>query len=265
MGEVLREKPSFMLICDLSLMDPRPYHTTLRHFRNSLIRHGRHATLLEEVNRQLNEQLLKLKNPELAVVDATVVASAVRPSRQTTVMAVDRTENDAFGDEEAQVQMHERLSVDGDARWLKKGSKCHYGYKGFMRCDGEGFVERVMVRPANESEAPHFGAMVEGCTSERVLADKAYSSTANRALLRRAGIMHRAARNRPLTAWQKLFNRLVSRDRYVIEQVFGTLKRRFGCFRARCMGLAKVEGELTFKAAAVNVLKAANMVRLVAA
>ena len=160
MEAVLREQPSFMLICDLSLMDPRPYHTTLRHFRNSLIRHGRHATLLEEVNRQLNEQLLKLKNPELAVVDATVVASAVRPSRQTTVMAVDRTENDAFGDEEAQVQVHERLSVDGDARWLKKGSRSHFGYNGYMRSHGDGFVETVKARPANECQAPHVGASV---------------------------------------------------------------------------------------------------------
>ena len=62
-----------------------------------------------------------------------------------------------------------------------------------------------------------------------------------------------------------LFNRLVSSDRYDIEQTFGTLKRRFDCFRARYLRQRKAEGEPTFKAAAMNVLKAADLVRLLAA
>ncbi|MBC6412828.1 MAG: transposase, partial [Hyphomonadaceae bacterium] len=37
--------------------------------------------------------------------------------------------------------------------------------------------------------------------------------------------MYRARRNHPLSARQKRFNRLVARQRWVIEQSFGTLKR----------------------------------------
>lgn len=77
--------------------------------------------------------------------------------------------------------------------------------------------------------------------------------------------MFRAARGRPLTFWQKQFNRLVSASRFVIEQVFGTLKRLFGAARARYLTREKVEAELTFKAVAMNLLKAANRVSLAAA
>jgi hypothetical protein len=56
---------------------------------------------------------------------------------------------------------------------LQKGARCYFGCKGFIRTDGDGFVERV-------------------------LADKGLSSATNRAHLREAGlksgIMFRAAR-----------------------------------------------------------------------
>ena len=96
----------------------------------------------------------------------------------------------------------ERLSTDPDARWLKKGSRCFFGYKGFIRTDGDEYVERVLARPANEGEAPHFPALVAGCTARRVLADKGLASAANRAHLAAAGlksgIMYRASRGHPL-------------------------------------------------------------------
>ncbi|MBC6413136.1 MAG: transposase [Hyphomonadaceae bacterium] len=145
----------------------------------------------------------------------------------------------------------------------------HFGYKGFWRSDGEGYVERVLVRPANEGEAPHLPHLLKGCTAVRVLADKAYSSKTNRAVLGqqgfKSGIMYRARRNHPLSARQKRFNRLVAKQRWVIEQSFGTLKRLFHGGRARYMTREKVEAEQTFKAVAMNLLKAANRINLVAA
>ena len=57
------------------------------------------------------------------------------------------------------------------------------------------------------------------------------------------GIMFKAYRNRPLTHWQKKFNRAVSKKRYRVEQTFATLKRRFSFTRARYFGLPKVKTE----------------------
>jgi len=69
-----------------------------------------------------------------------------------------------------------------------------------------------------------------------------------------AGIMFRVARNRPLGLWQKLFNRLVSKLRGIVEQCFGTFKRLLDGVRARCMTLEKIEMGVINKAMAMNVL-----------
>ena len=57
--------------------------------------------------------------------------------------------------------------------------------------------------------------------------------------------MHKAVRNRPLTPRQKLTNQLISKQRYIIEQCFGT---------------AKEKAQLTLKYICINLLKAANKI-----
>ena len=95
--------------------------------------------------------------------------------------------------------------------------------------------------------------------------DKGYASRENREALKnkgiKDGIMHKAYKNKPLTRWQRLFNKIVSKTRYIIEQCFGTIKRRFKFERASYIGLKKVSGQLTFKAMCYNLLKALNMVK----
>ena len=56
-----------------------------------------------------------------------------------------------------------------------------------------------------------------------------------------------------------MHNRLISKYRYIVEQCFGTLKRRFDMHRARYAGLTKVQGQLTLKSCCFNLLKAVNM------
>ncbi|MBC6402034.1 MAG: transposase [Hyphomonadaceae bacterium] len=74
--------------------------------------------------------------------------------------------------------------------------------------------------------------------------------------------MYRAGRNHPPSAWQRKFNRLVAKRRWIIGR---TLKGLFHGGRARYITGEKVEAELTFKAEAMNLLKAANRIDLVAA
>jgi IS5 family transposase len=60
-----------------------------------------------------------------------------------------------------------------------------------------------------------------------ILADKGYASEKNRNLLAdkklKDGIVHKAARNRPLTTAQRIINRLISSVRYKVEQSIGTV------------------------------------------
>ena len=74
------------------------------------------------------------------------------------------------------------------------------------------------------------------------------------------GIMHKAQKNKPLTPRQKLINKLISKQRYIVEQCFGTLKRKFKFKRASYTTKRKVQAQFTFKAICSNLLKAANKV-----
>ena len=73
--------------------------------------------------------------------------------------------------------------------------------------------------------------MIKRTKAQRGLADKAYASTANPAALRgkhRGDILHKAVRNRPLCPSQKRFSKRIPKQRFGVEQCFGTLQRLFG-------------------------------------
>ena len=95
-----------------------------------------------------------------------------------------------------------------------------------------------------------------------VYADKGYDSKENRQHLKEHqlldGIMRKAHRNRPLTEVQTKRNRYLSKTRYVVEQSFGTLHRKFRYARAAYFGLIKVSAQSHLKAMCLNLLKAAN-------
>ena len=254
----LKVRLDFMVFCGLDLHAPVPDETTHCRFRNALVRGGVYDELLAEVCRQIEGHGLKLKEAEAAIIDATLVESAARP-RSHIEAPQDRAEGDAQDDP----NMH--FSADPDARWVKKGSKSTLGYKAFARTDEDGFIDRVHTTPANRAESPEFDTMIDGAQAQRVLADKAYASRANRELLRgryRDGIMRKAARNRPLRASEKRFNKLISKRRFRVEQCFGTMKRLFGLHRARYFGVARTHAQLALAAIGQNLLKAANRITL---
>ena len=58
-------------------------------------------------------------------------------------------------------QKKRKLSHDPDATFLKKVDSCTLGYKGYFATDEEGFGEKVVVRPANESEQINFHRIAE--------------------------------------------------------------------------------------------------------
>ena len=116
------------------------------------------------------------------------------------------------------------------------------GHKGFVRCDKEGFADKIHITPANVSQSPRFGTMIKGSKAQRVLADKACAGTANRAVLKRKhrdGISHKAVRGRPLRPAQKRIHKLIGKQPFRVEGCFGTVKRKFGLHRHNTSGLPK--------------------------
>jgi IS5 family transposase len=258
--ECLRVRFDFMQFAGPNLYGSLPDETTHCQFRNALVKAGAYDALLAEVCREIENHGLKVKEAAAAIIDATLTESAAHPRTHVKAPTEDWAEDES-PDEPATVI----FSADHDARWIKKGHKIMLGYKGFAKCDEEGFVDKVHTTPANVGESPQFESMIEGSNAQRVLADKAYASKANRDALKgkyRDGILHKAVRRRPLCQSEKRFNKLISKHRFRIEQCFGTMKRLFGLHRARYFGVAKTHAQMVMAAISQNLLKAANKIIL---
>ena len=127
----------------------------------------------------------------------------------------------------------------------------------------EGYIGKLHITPANAHECNHLSPLPEGIAEDTtVYADKGYDSKENRQHPEERrlqdGIMRKARRNRPLTEAQTKRNRYLSKTRYVVEQSFGTLHRKFRYARAAYFGLLKVSAQSHLKAMCLNLLKAAN-------
>ena len=96
------------------LYDDIPDETTLCWFRNRLVIRRLDKKLFKEINTQLEKLGLKVMNSSGAILDATLIESASRPTRQIEVQE-DRKENNSSN--------NLTESKDPDSRWLKKGKK----------------------------------------------------------------------------------------------------------------------------------------------
>ena len=260
--ETLGLRVDFLLFTGFDLNEPTPDETTLCRFRNKLINNKLHNKLFQCINQQLEELGLAIESAPGAVLDATVIESAARPRRVYQVQE-DRQEDP----DNEELTVHKVESKDSDARWLKKGKKCFFGYKGFVSATTEtGFIQHVEVESANVSEVTYLPNMLQHLRQIEVFADKGYSSHSNNELLKREHrknrIMKKGVRGQELTFWEKHFNKLISKKRYIIEQAFGTLKKRFRMGRASYRSRLKVEGQLYLKCICFNLLKAVRLCHL---
>lgn len=271
--EALNVRLDFMRFCGFELDDEIPDYSSLNRFRNKLIKRTLEEKLLLEVNRQLEEQELKVQRAEAAIIDATVIESKARPRRVLEV-SEDRKEllelsSEEINSEELAPTNYEVVeSWDKDAKWLKKGKRSYYGYKAFVSVDnGDGYINDIHVTPANVAEVNEFDEITKNVNAKRVMSDKGYASSKNRDSLRarriKNGVMYKASSKKELKPREKLFNRLVSKSRYVVERTIGTLKNHFGCGRAKYLGLVKVKAQLFLKAICHNLLKAVNKIDLI--
>lgn len=207
----------------------------------------------------MQQHHLQVKQAQTAIVDASIIPSAGAKQAKNPIIT-----------EENEVIEPPR-SKDSQARWVKKGPHFHLGYKLHAMSDDEGYFRTGYVTPANEHESQHIEHLAQQASQimphARIQTDKGYASRANRAMLKalrlKDGIMHKATRNRPLRDTQKRFNRLIKNTRYVIEQSFGTMKRRFQFRQASYFTQAKVQTQCLLKMLCVNLLKAANKLQLI--
>jgi len=101
-------------------------------------------------------------------------------------------------------------------------------------------ITAVVTTAANESDMHHIADVIDKVKLNpggRIKADKGYASSDNRQALAQKGfkdnIMHKAAKNKPLTSWQVKFNQIISKTRYKVERTAGSMKRWFRAGTAR--------------------------------
>ena len=103
------------------------------------------------------------------------------PLKEIEGVVIDRHE-DTF---EAITVNDLKLSADQGARWLKKGKRSFFGYKGFLVTDTIHWaIHKVLVTPAHVSEVKSLEQALGQLKPHRLYADKGYASEKNRAYLK---------------------------------------------------------------------------------
>jgi IS5 family transposase len=253
----LRLRIDFMYFTGFTPTSKLPDYSTINKYRNLLIEKKKLKKLFKELNSQLESLGLSINTAKGAIIDATLIESAGRPDKFVDNPVEDRYENESSN-------LNISYGKDKDARWIKKGNRSHYGYKVFTSVDDEhGFIQTIHTESAEVYEAHRLEIILKDLDCKHVLADKAYDTTANQAMLKERNIKNRilkkAVRNKPLTKRQKTRNILISKVRYKVEQCYGTLKRRFNFARASYFSTVKVNAQAILKAICFNSLKAVNL------
>lgn len=237
----LDDRASFRRFCGFSADDSVPDHSTLSRFRTLLIEHQLHDKLLGVVNDQLQARGFLLKRGTM--IDATVIAAAVRPSGNPDQPS------------------------DPDAAFVRRHGQhgSTFGFKAHIAADEETLLVReVIVTPANVNETSVADQLIEACAdAPAVYADKAYATHARDALLARLGlanhIQSRPNKHHQLSAEATARNIAIGRVRGRVETVFAVLKRRYRLTRTRYVGRTKTALLFSLAAVAFNLRRALRL------
>jgi IS5 family transposase len=245
--EQLKDRLSFQKFVQLDAHETVPDETTICRFRQRLIACGLHEELLGLFNTQLEARGYLVKR--VTLVDATIVESS-------------RKRPDAHAARTGQ-------APDTDARYTRKYNRSYYGYKAHVSSDGEHqLVRTAVISSANANDADLL-PRVAPPEAGSLYADKAYDTKVNARWLRQQGIESQIARKGAhhikLTDADRTENRRKSRVRGGIERVFAHWKQWQHYRRARYLGLARNQLELTLKAVAYNLKRLVGILNLRAA
>jgi IS5 family transposase len=272
--ESVNENLSMMRFCELDIEDNVPDHSVLSRFRSELTEKRAFERLLKKINRQLADNKVIIRNGA-GIIDATLTDTPRCPKGKAEYeLAEDRKEEgrstEDIDKEEVTMKLikKQRPGVDVEARYLKKGKKLHFGYKKQVLTDENGMQLSVHTTTANEHDSKGLRPCLENqdeyLAVSSCYADKGYQVPDNEDFLKKRNvknrILHKAHRNKPLTHWQKEYNRLISKKRWVVERTFGGMRRWFRCGTARYVGLAKTHTQHLLEAIAYNLYRAPGII-----
>ena len=235
MEDMLYEVETARRFVGLRLSGPLPDETTILNFRHLLDKHELGTGLLEEINRHLESQGLRLQ--EGTIVDASIIAA---PSS---------TKN----------RNKER---DPEMRQTKEGNEWHFGMKLHIGVDSEtGVVHSVSTAPANVHDVTETPRLLHGGETQ-VWGDAGYQGVdkrpENRDLEVEWQVAMRPGQRRKLEVGSDDAAREKRKAsvRANVEHPFLYVKRRFGYTKVRYRGLAKNTQRLALLLGFANLMRA---------
>lgn len=252
---------SFSQFCGLHIDEIAPDHSTISRFRTAMTKAGAFEVLFKEINTQLELHQIIVKKG--AIVDASVIDTPLKPKGKTNYKVTqDREDID-----EVEVNKDYPGSVDKEATWLKKGGKYRFGYKKHHVTDEEGLVLGVVTTTASTNEIANLEDVLDAADLPENIplkGDKGYQSEKNAALLKKRNlqnhILKKAKKNKPLTQWEKKFNKLVGKTRFKVERTFGGIKRWFSGGVARYRGIKKMHTQNLMEAMCYNLYRSPGII-----
>jgi len=212
----LFDRLSFQRFCGLSLKDDVPDHSTLWRFREKLAKAGLVEQLFAELQRQLEERGVLVRQGTL--IDASLIKAAARRPR---------------------VEEGKTSSNDPDARFgtNNERGRFEFGYKGHIAVDEASMLVRSQrLTPANIQEIDVATSLIAG-DEMIVIADRGYDGARLRDHLAASsvanGVMKRGQKGKPLLPEEAARNHWQAPRRRKVEAVFGTLKRIYRMSRMR--------------------------------
>ena len=235
MEDLLYEADSVRRFVGLRLSGPLPDETTILNFRHLLEERQLGEGLMEEINRHLASQGLRLR--EGTIVDASIIEA---PSS---------TKNGA-GERDPQM------------RQTKKGNEWRFGMKVHIGVDSEtGVVHSMSTTSANVHDVTEAHRLLHG-GEKRVWGDAGYQGVAkrdeNRGLDVEWRVAMRPGRRRQLErgSEEAVEERRKASIRAKVEHPFLWVKRRFGYAKVRYRGLAKNTQRLALLLGLTNLITA---------
>jgi len=258
----LNDSISFSYFCGMNIDEVAPDHSTLSRFRTALTKTKTFEKLFSIINAQLEAHNIIVKKG--IIVDASVIDTPLRPKGKTNhKVTQDRSE------EEIAVKKEYTQSVDKEGTWLKKRGKYHFGFKKHHVTDNEGLVIGVLTTTASKNEIANLEEVLETVNIDLprdipLKADKGYQSKKNAGLLKQRNlknhILRKAYKNKPLTRWEKKFNKLIGKTRFKVERTFGGIKRWFNGGLARYRGMAKMHTQNLMEAICYNLYRSPGII-----
>jgi IS5 family transposase len=242
--EQLKDRISFRRFVGLSQQDRTPDETTFVRFRARLREGGLDQNLFDTLLAHIDGQGLLVKSG--TIVDATIVEQST--GHKTG-------EKDADG--------NDLTTRDPDASFTKKNDISYHGYKMHAATDISGIITGVVASTASHHDSRHIDELIEG-EERAVFADSAYSDAQRREKLEKRGVLpaiiyKRKRGQKELSAWQKKWNKLVSKVRALGEHPFAWMKRLMNFTRCRYRGLRRNAFDFVLTAAAYNARRAASL------